>query len=77
MIPKTQASSSTYAANLTWVAAQDSHTELAAQLNLAMAHDLAAQAAYLATWGVEWMPLPLNGAAPKSFAITTTLATCL
>ena len=39
----------------------DSFTTLADELNRAMDGNVAAQAAYLATWGVRWEPLPTAG----------------
>lgn len=45
----------------TIVLAQGSHTALAVELNVAMALNPAAQAAYLAIYGEAWEPLPLNG----------------
>lgn len=63
-----------FAAPNTMLLAIGSHTQLAVELNDAMAADAAAQARYLATYGEPWAPLPT----PCSPVHTTTslAATC-
>lgn len=47
--------------NLTEVEYAGSTSTLTLALNLAMSMDAAAQARYLAIWGVEWTSLPMPG----------------
>lgn len=49
----------------TCILADSAHTALAEELNAAMAADEIAQLAYFQVWGVEWVPLPLNGCDTK------------
>lgn len=59
----------------TMLIAQGSHTELAVELNAAMAANWGARHLYLATWGVRWEPLPTPG--PERAEITLSPVTVI
>lgn len=64
-------------ANITQAFASGTVTELALELDRAMASSESARAAYLATWGVEWVALAglSLDVQVKSHATSTTMRT--
>lgn len=62
--------------------ASGTYTDLAFAIDRTMDGNTAAQAAYLAIWGVEWVPLYEDGAAAANVATnvctaSTTATTCI